>query len=74
MADFVPSANSHAPESVGLYDIVQTFASSDNQEFPTRWINVANLLAPEIAYWGNIPTTPTIDNQKDLLSLVSLRV
>ena len=72
---YIPEANPNAPDSVTLLDMVQTYNSVTGRQFSTRWLNIAHTLSPAIApEWGNILTTPTIDNQKDLLALVSLRI
>jgi len=75
MADYVPVGNPNAPNTVSLADLVQTYNTETGKQFPTRWQNIADLIAPLVTTeWGNIPQTPTIDNQKDLLALVSLRI
>lgn len=75
MPTYNPQSNPNAPSDVTLLDIVQTYNTTNGNQFPTRWLNIAAILGPAIApEWGNIATTPTIDNQKDLLSLVSLRI
>lgn len=68
MADYVPSAN-YPSDSLTLQDIIKAYKSATNEEFIIRVQNIANLVPVQ---WGVI--TGSIDNQKDLLALTSLRI
>lgn len=75
MPTLTPEPYSNSPSSVALLDLVKSYKNASGEEFITRWTNIRDLLGSTIeVQWGNILTTPTIDNQKDLLSLVSLRI
>lgn len=65
------------PEDILTTDILLLIrtTSSGQIEYETRILNLINTIGPLIhPEWGNISTTPTIDNQKDLLAQISIGV
>lgn len=68
-SNYIPENNPNAPDSLTLQDMIKAYKSTTNEEFIIRIKNISTVVTP---YWGNI--TGSIDNQKDLLALVSLRI
>jgi hypothetical protein len=60
---------------IGLADLVKLIKSGTSQEYQSRMTNLNDFFSEHVEpRWGNIAITPTIDNQKDLLALASLRI
>jgi len=56
---FVPESNSTQPNELSLLDIVKAFRSTNNQEFPVRFLNINQLLSPVIQpNFENIQNSP----------------